>query len=268
MEFVQRAGLREIYGRIKAEGNDNPSALTLDNWQLHAHREGTRMTLEQTAAVSGGQSEIKGVVTTELTGPSARFDVALKDIPAEAVLSAVGENIPLSGKVTGLAKNFELQISSRTSSTLKGEGVIELKDGHYKVPDITLKKLAKAKTMPYLKKKFPYLEQNGIPVTKLSAHWQAKEGKLSVIDGLLVSTDIKAGWVGTLDIPRQGLDGYLRLQIHEKDQSLAHLIPVKYQSQPAYGRLQGTWQEWFLRAVSTSKIPAATRAKLSKAIGR
>ncbi len=119
--------------------------------------------------------------------------------------------------------------------------------------------------MAYLKKKFPDLEQNGIPVTKLSAHWQAKEGKVTISDGFFMSSDIKAGAVVSLDVPRQGIDGYVRLQLREKDPKLSRLIPTKYHAQSAFGRLQGTWQEWFLRAIPASKIPSAIQSKLSKA---
>jgi hypothetical protein len=255
-----------FYGRGMVDTGAAPSSLTLDNWQFHAHRDAGRLTFEQTADVSGGQSEIKGLVETPSGSPLAHIDIALKDIPAEAVFSAAGENIPLTGKVTALAKDFELTLSSRTSSTFKGQGVIELKDGRYQVPTVSLKKLAKAKTLPYVRKKFPDLEQNGFPVTKLSAHWQAKEGLFTVADGLLVSKDIKVGWVGKFDAARQGLDGYVRIQIREKDPKLARLIPVKYRSQPANGRLQGSWQEWTLRAIPASKIPTAIQSKLRQAL--
>ena len=122
--------------------------------------------------------------------------------------------------------------------------------------------------MAYVKNKFKDLDKTGFPIKKWSAHWQAKNGNLSVDDGSLVSTDIKAGWVGKLDAVRQGLDGYLRLEIHEKDPKLARLFPAKYKSQPAYGHLQGTWQEWFVYTVPTRKIPAAVQSKLRKAISQ
>jgi len=252
----------------RATAGDSSSALTLDNWQLHAHGDLGHLTFEQSAGISGGLSEVKGRVDAQASGRLAHFDVALKDIPVEAVLGVAGENIPLSGKVTAVGKDFELLLSSRTSNTFKGQGYFELKDGRYKLPDISVKKLAKAKTMPYLKKKYPDFEQNGIPVTKLTAHWQAKDGKVSIDDGFFMSMDIQAAWTGNIDIPRQGLDGTLRLQLHEKDPKLSSSIPVKYRTQPAYGRLQGTWQEWFLRAVASSKIPAATQSKLRKTINQ
>jgi hypothetical protein len=64
----------------------------------------------------------------------------------------------------------------------------------------------------------------------------------------------------------RGADGILRLQIHEKDPALAKLFPAKYRTQPAYGRLQGTWQEWILRSISPGKIPAAVQNKLHRAL--
>jgi hypothetical protein len=89
-----------------------------------------------------------------------------------------------------------------------------------------------------------------------------------VDDGRLVSIDIKAGWVGKIDIAKEGLDGYLRLLIQEKDPKKKRLIPFKYQTEPANGRLQGTLQEWSLRSVPASKIPAAVQAKLRRSVGR
>ena len=75
----------------------------------------------------------------------------------------------------------------------------------------------------------------------LSAHWQAKDGMVTVDDGFLVGQrDMKAGWAGKLDAARKGMDGYVRVQIREKDPALAKMIPLKYHTQPAYGRLQGT----------------------------
>ena len=108
--------------------------------------------------------------------------------------------------------------------------------------------------------------EKGIPITKLSAHGSAKNGIATVNDGFLMSTDIKAAWVGKLDLAREGLDGYLRLQIHEKDPAKLRLIPEKYHTEAAYGRLQGTWDGWVLKALPASKIPSAVRSKLQKAL--
>jgi hypothetical protein len=64
---------------------------------------------------------------------------------------------------------------------------------------------------------------------------------------------------------RNGVDAYARIDFREKDPKLKALIPAKYQSQPAFGRLQGDWKEWSLRAIPASKLPAAARLQFLKA---
>ncbi len=256
----------KFYGRGSAASVDSASPLVLENWQMHAKMGKTHLSFEHDDRISGGLSEIKGTIDAQAAGPLLHAEIAMRDVPAEAVLNLAGEKILLDGKMTVVLKNFEVVLSSATASTFKGDGYGELKDGHYRLPEFSVQKLAKAKTMAYVKKKFPDLSNKGMPITKMSAHWKAKGGAISVDDGFLASTDIKASWVGKLDAVRQGLDGYLRLQIREKDPKLSRLIPSKYQSQPAFGRLQGTWQEWFLRAIPSSKIPSAVQTKLRKAI--
>jgi hypothetical protein len=255
-----------FYGRSSAASMDSASALMLESWQVHANVHDADVTFDHSAGISGGLSEAKGSVVKGANGAVVHAELAAKDVPAAALFDALGEKIPLDGKVTMVVKGFEAVLSSAAAGTLAGEGSIELKDGSYILPDSAVKRLAKAKTMAYFKQKFPDFAQKGIPITKLSAHWKAKNGIASVDDGRLVSTDIKAAWVGKLDLAREGLDGTLRLQIHEKDPKKLRLIPEKYQGAPAYGRLQGTWGEWSLKASPESKISAAVRSKLSKAI--
>ncbi len=253
----------KFYGRGAAASVDATSSLSIDNWQFHANTQKGHSTFEHSATISGGPNEVKGTIDKGAAGLLVHAEIAMRDVPAEALLDLAGEKIPLDGKATLVVKGFEALLSSTTLSTVNGEGYFELKDGHYRLPEASVKKLAKAKTMAYIKQKFPDLEQKGIPVAKLSAHWKAKSGMLSTDDGLLVSTDMKAGWVGKIDLAREGMDGYLRLEIHEKDPKKLRLIPVRYHDQPAYGRLQGTLLEWILRAVSVTKAPSA---KLSRAI--
>jgi len=195
-------------------------------------------------------------------------DGAAKDIPVEAFLAATGQDLPLSGRVTFLAKDVQLTLSSGTAALQGGQGYWELKEGRYTIPAASLKRLARAKTMAYLKKKFPDLESTGLPVRRLSAHWQAKDGLVTADEGLLVSDDIKAAWAGKLDPARRGIDAMIRLEIHEKNPALLALVPNRYQSQPAFGRLQGTWQEWSLRSVRPEKIPSAVQSKLRKSINQ
>ena len=162
-------------------------------------------------------------------------DAALKDIPVEAVLGALGETLAVSGKVTAVVKEAEIVLSTGAAGSLSGQGDWELTDGFYKLPETSMAKLMKAKTMTYLIKKFPDLMEKGLPITHAGAHWQAKDGMILVNDGFVVSTDMKAGWVGKLDAARQGLDGFIRLDIREKNPQLARLVPHRYHTQPAFG---------------------------------
>ncbi len=254
----------KFYSRGSSPAVSSP--MTLDNWQLHATSNGGILTVDHTAGISNGLSEIKGTVTSSSAGLQAKLDIAVKDIPAQAIWNVTGQSLAMDGKVTGISKDFQVTFSTHALSTVKGQGYWELKDGHYKLPDTTIQKLAKAKTMMYTQKKIPDLEISGLPLSTLSAHWQAQDGIITVSDGFLASTDVKASWVGKLDAARQGLDGYVRVKIREKDPKLSRLLPPKYRSEAAHGRLQGTWQDWSLRSVPASKIPGATQSKLRKAL--
>ena len=258
--------LLKFYGRGSVASVDSVRLLALENWKMYVLVQKSHLLFEHSAGISGGLTEIKGTIDKSPAGLLAHADIATQDVPAAAILNLAGSKIPLDGKVTLVVKGFEAVLSSATMSSIKGNGYGVLKDGHYHLPEVTVKKLAKAKTMAYIKVKFPDLAEKGIPLERISAHWNAKNGIATVDDSLFISTDIKAGWVGKLDLAREGLDGYLRLQIHEKDPAKLRLIPAKYHGEPAYGRLQGTWQEWILRAVAVSKIPSAVRSKLQKTL--
>ncbi len=260
--------LLKFYGRSSVTSINDDKSLAMDSWQMRLTDQQGRLTFDHSAGISGGLSEAKGSIEKGPQGPVLHAELAAKDVPASAIFNLAGVKVPLDGKVTLITKGFTAVLSSAAASTIAGEGSVELKDGTYVLPEPSVKRLAKAKTMGYIKQKFPDFAQKGIPVSKFTAQWKAKNGIASVDDGRLVSTDIKAGWVGKIDIAKEGLDGYLKLQLIEKDPKKRRLIPLKYLTQPAYGRLQGTWQEWSLRSVPASKIPAAVQTKLRRAIGR
>ena len=255
----------KFYARASAKNVGPGQGLELHNWQFHATAARGGISFEHSAGISGGLVEAKGTLEA---GLRARVEGAAKDIPADAFWAATGQDLPLSGNVTFLAKDVQLALSSGTAAILAGQGYWELKEGRYTVPPDSLKRLARAKTMAYFKKKFPDLQTTGLPIQRLGAHWQAKDGLIVVNDGLLVFTDVKAGWVGRVDSLRRGIDATIRLQMHERNPKLAALIPERYQTQPAFGRLQGTLQEWALRAVPSGRIPAALHSKLRKAINQ
>lgn len=264
--LVNTLNFVRFYGRANARVSGSLSPVTLDGWQFQATKNGPRLTFQHAASIAGGLMEAKGTLEIATAGSVLHLDGAAKDIPSEALWALTNENLALSGKVTALAKDFELATSTGMVRLVNGDGYWELKDGAYSVPAVSQQKLAKAKTMPYIQKKFPDLATKGLPVNKVSAHWRVKEGLLVIDDGAFASTDMKAGWAAKIDFARQGLDGYIRLQLHEKDPKLTRLIPDRYRSQPLFGRLQGTWQEWTLRSLTMTRIPGAVQAKLRKAI--
>ena len=245
---------------------DPSDSFTLDSWQVHANVQKGRLTFDHSAGIAGGLSEAKGNIDKGFQGPVLHAEVAVKDVPAGAICDLVGMKVSLDGKVTMLIKGFDAVLSSGTAGSVAGEGSVELKEGHYRLPEASVKRLSKAKTMGYIKQKFPEFADKGILIAKLTGQWRAKNGIASVDNGRLVSTDLKAGWVGKIDFAKEGLDGFLRFQISEKDPKKRRLLPAKYLTQPGYGRLQGTWQEWSLRSVPSGKIPSAIQSKLGKAV--
>lgn len=260
------AALTQFLTRLPRASQNAAAALTIDNWQFQSREAAGKVEFSQTATISGGQAEAKGTLTPTPRGVALHLEAAASAVPAEALLTLTATDMPLSGKLTGITKNLEVILSSQTSSTVSGFGYTEITSGQYKFPETSIQKLSKAKTTRYIKTKYPDLASTGVPFDKMSAHWTAKDGKITVDDGFLTSSSGKAGWTGSLDIARQGLDGFLRIDFKEKDAKLKALLPTKYLSQPAYGRLQGHLQEWYLRAMPSTKIPPAVQSKLRKAV--
>jgi hypothetical protein len=258
----------KFYNRTSLNNVGAARGLELRNWQFHAIASSSSVSFEHSAGISSGLIEAKGTLEMNKTGLRARVDGAAKEVPAQAFWAATGQDVPLSGTVTFLAKEVQLALSSGTATVLSGQGYWEVKEGRYAVPPTSLNRLARAKTMAYIKKKFPDLQNAGLAIQRLSAHWQVKDGLITTEDGLLVSTNLKAGWTGKIDSMRKGVDATIRLEIHETDPKLVSLIPLRYRTQPAFGRLQGTWGEWLIRSVSASKIPSGQQARLRKAINQ
>jgi hypothetical protein len=261
--------LIKFYGRSQANNVEPAKGLKFEQWQFHVAGDSSRLTFEHSAGISGGSSEVKeGTLECGSGSFTARLQGAAKDVPVEAFRAIAGESLALSGKVTGLAKDLQLILSSGTIVLQSGQGYWELKDGRYGIPPASMQRLARAKTMAYINKKFPDLETSGFPIARLSAHWQIKNSLITINDGLLVASNIRASWAGKIDSAREGIDATIRLEIHEKDPKLLSLIPFRYRTGPAFGRFQGTWREWLLRSVPAGKIPSAIQARLLRAINQ
>jgi hypothetical protein len=259
----------KFYGRSQATNVEPDKALELQQWQFRVTGNSSRLSFEHTAGISGGLSEAKGILSWGSGSVTANLkEGAAKDVPVEAFRAIAGGSLSLSGQVTGVTQNLQLTLSSGTPILQSGEGYFQITNGHYGIPDDSMKRLSRAKTMAYINKKFLDLQTSGFPITRLSAHWQIKDSLITINDGLLLSNNIKVGWAGKIDSSKEGIDATIRLEIHEKDPKLLSLIPFRYHAAPAFGRFQGTWKEWVLRAVPASKIPSAIQAKLRRAINQ
>ena len=126
--------------------------------------------------------------------------------------------------------------------------------------------------MRYLQKKYPNFQQNGLAFQNLTLKWRSKNGMMSFDQSRAAVNGSRIAIAGTYDAARRGLDAYTRVQIHETSPELLKELPATYlyrgggrtQVQPMHGRIQGTPTDWRLRAVPSSKVPAATLNKLRK----
>lgn len=264
--------LLKFYGRLPGETTPSATAL-LHEWKTHFTWQASSMTFYHAATLNGGQTEIKGNVRTGSAEAVLNLSGAAQDLPLAALVPMTGSTA-FDGKLTGIVTDFSLSLSSRSWSSLSARGSTEIQTGRFQFPAATLKSLARAHTMAYMKAKFPGFEQQGLSFAKISGHWQAAGGQITLQDGLLEAAGLKAALVGKIDAVRRGIDATLRLQLREKSPNLMKLIPGKYiygpagheEIQPIYGRLQGAWNEWTLRALPSGKIPAAVQSRLKRGL--
>ena len=223
------AGLFAFYSRwgSATRPSDGPPVLFKD-WKNHFSWQASSMTFYHSATVGGGFTELKGDIVSMGGRPAAlHLTGALQNVALSDLGRAIGETLPAEGKLTGIGR-FELAITSRPWSTLSGQGYGDIQAGQLRFPERTLRNLAKAKTMDYLKSKYLSLMGAGIPFKHLRAHWDAARGMISIRDGFFDAGDVKASWAGRLDGSRHGLDLSMRLQIRETDRALFAKIPGHY----------------------------------------
>jgi hypothetical protein len=258
-----------FYGRLPVSPPVPSPSTFLKQWDTHFDWQGSSLTFSQNANLEDGRSEAKGEVDYEPGRSHARVDLAIQNVKVQALESVLWGSAPLEGTSTGLT-HLDVALSSNPWNSLVGQGALEVKDGRYLWPKASTDALSKAHMMRYLLKKYPDFAQSGMPLTKMSIHWQARNGVFNLDNGFCNLGDIQAGLVGKYDAARQGIDAYVRVQVHEHDKDLLKEIPPSYLTgsviQPMHGHLQGTPGEWHLRAVRVSKIPPALLNKLSKAV--
>jgi hypothetical protein len=256
-----------------AEAPANPPLLK--GWKSHFTFHASSMTFYHAAMIGGGLTELKG----EVSGLGERASVSgagtLQEVPVADLSAAMGQPFLFDGKITAVAR-FEVAVASLPWNTLSGHAEATVREGRFRFPAATLKALARAHTAAYMKSKFPGFEEKGLPFRRLRVVAQAANGTLTVSSALLDAGSAKAAFAGKLDAARHGIDGYTRLQVRETNPELLKLLPGHYlfgapgheEVQPIYGRLQGSWSEWSVRAVSSGKIPATLQGSLRQALAQ
>jgi hypothetical protein len=267
-------GLLRFYSRWDTPIAATPEPLLLRQWDWQVAAQSAQVTFTETSMVGGGQEQIDGSVTLSPgAAPVLVATAAVRGVNVQALDNALWGSSHWEGSATGLA-HMRVALSSEPWSNAQGTGFFEVINGRYHWPEVSAKSLSRAHMMAYFQKKYPGFIQNGLPFNRLSGHWQASGGNVSLKDGYIDLGDVKTGVVAKMDAPRHGVDAYLRLQIHETNPALVKKISHAYVYegvgksviQPIFGHLQGTWDEWHLRANSSSKVPAAIRAKLQQAL--
>lgn len=264
--------LAAFYLRWPARPAEPAGAGLLRDWKTQFAWTTGHMTFSQSAALDGGFMEVKGDVQAGPAEPILALKGAVQDMPLEALAFVTG-GLKLDGKLTGIVTDFAISLSSRAWESVNGRGFVQVKAGNLRVPASTMKGLAKARTLAYMRRKYKNFETQGLPFVRCEARWQAKDGFFITDDGWCVGTDLKAAWVGKLDALRRGIDVYARFQLEEKSPHLLKLISGRYvlgapgheRVQPIYGRVQGSWSDWTLRAAKAGKIPSSVKSRLDRA---
>jgi hypothetical protein len=248
--------------------------ILIEQWNLETVWESGATRVTHAAVLGGGQTEFRGTIALAQGVPVLTAEAAAKDVDVAVLERAFTGGSSWSGRLTGIATSLSVALSSPTWTTLQGDGSLEIKSGAYKWPESLTRSLTKAKTMRYFQKKYPELAEKGLPFESVAGRWSAKDGMVTITNGSLRSKDLSAGLVGRFDAMKQGMDGFVRLQLRETNPALLKEIPEKYlfaaynrtTIQPIYGRFQGTLKEWYLKALRASNIPAKTQNQLKKAL--
>ena len=266
--------LFKFYGRLPVNVAAATTPAYLQNWQTNFNVEGSSATFSETSTLSGGVTEATLHSLPQASGVRLQATGALKDIPMAVLCAPAGGCASLEGSLTSMVPRFEMVIGSQTWSSWNGEASIDIKDGRYHLPDASIQKLSRVHLLKYVKKKFPGFPEQGLVFAHFKAHGVMTGGQLAIDRALLDAGDLQAGLVGKVDPAHKGIDATMRLQIRERAPSLLELIPGKYiigetgheQIQPIFGHLQGTSDEWGLRAVPNYKVSAALKSQLQKAL--
>jgi hypothetical protein len=263
----------KYYARLPVAPPASSPASLLGKWESTFKWENSTLIFSQSADVAGGRGELTGTFRFQAPVPSAQVDLALQGVKLQPVESAITGSSPLEGTATGLA-HLELQLTSSSWTSMNGQGAMEIKDGRYLLPPDTARSLSKAHTMHYLEKKFPGFVNEGLAFSTTKGRWHLQRGVVNFDDVFSNLGDIQTAMAGSYDLMHNGIDAYVRMQVHEKNVDLLKELPAAYvdlgqrppRIQAMHGHIQGTPGEWHLRATRFSKVPPAVMNKLSKAI--
>jgi len=260
--FVLRLG--------REEGSASGSPF-VRNWKAqYASTVGTG-TFSSSAGLEQGAVELKGTLQSVAGIPVVRLGLALQGVPVPALFPILGSSISgMDGKVTGLLSDFEMPLSTQSWQMATGNITFEAMDGAYRLPASSLQYLQKAKTSRYLRKKFPDLDEKGLPILKARLSGRFENGGVTIHSAGWVAGSLSAGFTGRLENAPRSIEGYVQVQIQEKSPVLLRELPERYvygeggreKVQPIYGRVLGNWSEWKLRSTSRSRIPSAAQRKL------
>ncbi len=266
------AALVRFIGRLPETVTPSSTPALLQNWKTQFVLNGSTVSFQHEGTLAGGRTSATGTLTSQgqLRG---RVTLSFNQVPLPILADLLAFSAPADGVFTGQG-NFQMALSSQPWSDFQGEGDVTVESGHYRIPETTLAKLGRVHTFTYIQAKYPNVSTDGVPFTRLHLHGKATHGIITVTEGLFDTGDVRAAIAGSFDAARRGMDGYFRLKIHEPNQSLLHKIPGHYligasgheQVQPIPGRILGTWNDWALRAIPSSKIPASIKDSLQKSL--
>lgn len=269
------AALAGFAVRLKtADPAANNATALLRTFKAHALIDQSSFTLHAEALLDGGKLELQ----TQRSSGTPRawiLTAAVQNVPVASLKPILGAwSDGLDAKVTGVIPRLEVPISSQTLMQTHGSFTFELDNGSYRFPAASLKRLERVKTMHYLRKKFPELDDKGLPFGKARIQGDVERGGVTLTQAGLVMGRLRAGLSGRLEASNGVLDLWTVLQVQESLPHLLRELPDRYvigeegnqRVQPIYGRVQGPASEWSLRAVPRSRLPGVVARKLRQSL--
>lgn len=259
--------LARFFGRFSANLPGAPEPLLIRHLSADVQTTSSSTTYKLTAKLDKGDVEAQGSVLSQ-SGVHTRLQgaLALRDVAVTALPDAHGLGGSLSGTLSGLS-NYELVISSQIHRDVFGTVTAEVHDGIYRFPEATVAAVKRAKTLAYLRKKYPDFETKGLSFAKLRMAAKLDGALVTWQEGTVEAGDVRVKFAGTFDAARSGMDLWTRLNLQEKNPALRKLLPGRYitgsvgkeKILPLYGHAQGTPMEWAIKSVPAAKTPAAVK---------